>query len=1179
MPARLAQLLVSRTLLSQEKAGELLRHQQAQGGHLDTVLLEQGLSSEADVLSLLGDVSGFRPVNLVDFEPNAEVASFIPPKIAERLCVVPLSLDGQTLHVACAYPVPKKELDEVGFLLGKPLELWVATEIRIREWISTIYRQPLAPRFIQLVAALDPEQQLPVTPPPPPPPEESLTVEMVERLAQSVAKEPVASEVRSAARPEQRDPQRPPPPPPPDTAAAPPPAFVRAPLRLNMPGGSQPSRPDTSRPAQPPVLTATPAHASMPGASAETAQSASRAVGTGSAQGAASTTQAPPSGAARVAATGAAQPPAHSAATSATQPGATSSTQQRTPGATGGAQPSGHGATGTGQQPLHGATGSAQHSPYGATGSAQPGSHGATGSAQPSSHGATGSAQSAPYGTTGSAQPSSHGATGSTQSAPYGATGSAQPASHGATGSAQSAPYGATGSAQPGSHGATGSAQHAPRGTTGSSQPPSHAATGSAPQPPHGTAGAAPQAQHTGATGAAQHGAAGTTQQPGMTGAAQHGAMGSASASASRTVAANTAHGTQPATSPAQRTSPQPSASAPRPGAQDTSPAPSVWPPASPAQPGLPPQIWPPGPPSASATHEAPTPSTLRFGTSGTTNAPQRSNEPAFIVFPNPGKANTPAPGRARSTEPEARPPPSSTNQDVPDWTLAQARAALKESTKDRDKLMDVALRFGRRTFDYVAAFAVLRGAAVGWEARGDGMSGEQLAQVSVPLDASSVFRTVAVTRGSYAGPLSPDALTRHYLELFGRQTPRTVFLYPVEVKGRLVAILYGDCGQKPMSQRRLSDYILFCQDLASAFQELILFRKQRLSAPRSPEEDISIDVDVPVATAPAPAPAVVAGLGWSPFFGRGGSGTVGRAAALPPRAQSQEERPPPDFAPLLRRLTGPDAAQRSSAMVELARSPEASARVLAQHFPGPTAWSRLPVVELPEADELGPIPAAMSRLGRPAAQALSPLLDSHDADTRYFALLTAGNLPYVELVDGVLRGLFDLEPDISSAARVASAALKQLPRLDSAMRELRQELNSRDMMRRALAARALGTLHDRDAVEGLIQLTRSEDEMCAQAAAEALREVTRMPLGLSPKQWAAWWAENRSRRRADWLITALRHRELDVRLAAIEELSRALNDTLGYYADAPESEREGAVRRWEAAAVAPANARRLGLL
>ena len=67
MPARLAQLLVSRMLLSQEKAGEVLRQHQAQGGHMDTVLLERGVAGEADVLALLGEVSGFRPVNLMDF--------------------------------------------------------------------------------------------------------------------------------------------------------------------------------------------------------------------------------------------------------------------------------------------------------------------------------------------------------------------------------------------------------------------------------------------------------------------------------------------------------------------------------------------------------------------------------------------------------------------------------------------------------------------------------------------------------------------------------------------------------------------------------------------------------------------------------------------------------------------------------------------------------------------------------------------------------------------------------------------------------------------------------------------------------------------------------------------------------------------------------------------------------
>jgi len=910
MPSHLAQTLIAQGLLPQDRAEDALRHQAAQGGAIDTALMERRLLPEPQVLQALGDASGLRPVNLADFEPNADVASFIPPKIAERLCVVPLSLDGSTLHVACGYPVPRKELEEVGFLLGKPLELWVATEVRVREWISVIYRQPLAQRYSALLASLDPERMgaaapakapapapaapAPAAPAPAPKPavadEAVLTLEMVERLARSVASEPIPIETRQpAAPPAQPQPQ----PQPARTNGAP-----------QAPAATAPAQPP--RPATPPA--AAPTAAAMPTAAAVPSPAFVR-------------------------------------------------------------------------EPLR----------------------------------------------------------------------LNMPAT------------------------------------------PAAARPAAAPAP-------APQ------------------QQP----------------PPAQPAAPATARPAAPAPAPQQPPAAQPTAAA-----QPAAPAA--------ARPAVPPQLQPPV--------EPPRPTAPQPAATGA--SPQR---PA---------ASTTAPLPPR--------------EEVPDWTLAQARAALKESTRERERLIDTALRFGRRTFDYVSAFAVLHGAAVGWDSRGEGMSGEKLSQVSIPLDASSVFRTVAITRGSYAGPMPPDSLTKHYLELFGRQPPRTLFLYPVEVRGRLVAILYGDCGQKPISQRRLSDFILFCQELPSAFQELILFRKQRLGGLRNA---LDFDVDVDEQSSPAaagtppsaPAPNMAAGLGWSPFTTRSAN-ALGRAAAMAPLVMSQEERPPPDFGPLLKRLTGPDANQRSNAMAELARSPEASAKVLATHFPGPTAWSRLPVVELPEADELGPIPGALSRLGRPAAQALAPLLDSSDADTRYFALLTAGSLPFVELVDGVLRGLFDYEPDISSAARVAAAALKHLPRLDAAKKELRQELMSRDALRRSLAARALGTLHDREAIEGLINLTGSDDEMCAQAAAEALREVTRATLGLDKRAWTAWWADNRQRRRADWLVVALRHPELDIRLAAIEELSRGLNDTLGYYADAPEPEREAAARRWEAVAADPVRSRRLAQL
>ena len=131
------------------------------------------------------------------------------------------------------------------------------------------------------------------------------------------------------------------------------------------------------------------------------------------------------------------------------------------------------------------------------------------------------------------------------------------------------------------------------------------------------------------------------------------------------------------------------------------------------------------------------------------------------------------------------------------------------------------------------------------------------------------------------------------------------------------------------------------------------------------------------------------------------------------------------------------------------------------------------------------------------------------DADTRYFALLTAGNLPYPELVAGVLRGIFDSSRTSPRRPRRLDP-LKRVARFETAMKELRQELASEDAMRRSLAARALGMLHDRDAIEGHCNLTGTDDQMCANAAAEALRDITKGTFGPTAAV-DGWWAENRA--------------------------------------------------------------------
>lgn len=988
MPQRLAQHLIARGLLPARVVDEALRRLGREGGTLDTVLLEAGAVSEAGILQAISDVSGVRLVNLADFEPNTEAGPLMPLKMAKQLNVVPLSVDGNALHLACAYPLQPSQLKDVGFLLGKKLELWVSLECRVRDWQQALYGEPLEPRYAKLLAQLDPSRQAVAPAPAKPTIDDSVSPDVLDRIAKGIVEEPLL-------------------------LTQPKPKASRAKPKIEVldeaPRLGDEGDPPTS------VIEITAYERFAKSGHEETAaappldeHSHTRVMDLGQygafakqVSTAAEATEAPrpsaPTPPPKISFPGGVLPPRRDAPP-----------PRKTTGPVSFVQP------------------------------AQPPRPSAERVVPPVSK------RDAPVITSAPAQPVTD--TSRDVTVRVAAPPEARPLSRPET--SFSLP-------KPGSDAFSEAAAQLERG---------------APEAARRFSGLESTAPDVGAR------------------------------------LENEVEPLQVADAPdAAPTPPDHShvADAPPPAPlprdeldfSEVNEVVSATPPPVPFVPPEPPNQLVARAPAAPRDdiNTAPPPA-IDFGQSGILQAP---------------------PGLAASTATE--------------WSLAQARAALKTAVSDRDALINVVLEYARRTFEYVGAFAVMRGAAVGWDARGEGELAA-IRQLAIPLDAASVFRTVSLTRGSYVGPLPPDALSQHYLALLGRM-PRTVFVWPVEVQSRLVAIIYGDCGARPISQRRLADFILFCQDLPSAFHELILYRKQN---PRVPQHLTSAEGLLPSTEATASE----------------GSGQAPTDADW--------------FNGLITLLTGPDAAERSMAMMELMKTPDASAQALAQAFPGPTGWSRLPVVELPEPDELGPVPGALARLGQPAAVAVAPLLDSSDSDTRYLALLTAGSLKYPEVVDGVLRGLFDFEPDLSSAARAAAAALRYLPHFVNRLPALRQELASSDSLRRSLAARAVGGLHDRDSVEALINLAGSDDDLCATSAGDALKEITRAGFGTNASGWTQWWAGRRDKRRIEWLVEALDADDFDLRLAAIEELSRTFGDNFGYFADGPERERESALARWK---------------
>ena len=179
MTERLEEHLVTRGLLSQERADDALRSQALVGGAMDTLLLEMGALREQDLVTALGEVSGLQPIYLADYIPNPAMASSLPRDDAERLNLAPLSVEEGMLHVAVAYPVPMRGLEVLVRKLGRSVAPWVSTDVRVRAWRAQIYGTPLPARDASLLGTLGPTL------------EERLATEMAERAARSVAEEPL----------------------------------------------------------------------------------------------------------------------------------------------------------------------------------------------------------------------------------------------------------------------------------------------------------------------------------------------------------------------------------------------------------------------------------------------------------------------------------------------------------------------------------------------------------------------------------------------------------------------------------------------------------------------------------------------------------------------------------------------------------------------------------------------------------------------------------------------------------------------------------------------------------------------------------------------------------------------------------------------------------------------------
>jgi HEAT repeat protein/type II secretion system (T2SS) protein E len=160
-------------------------------------------------------------------------------------------------------------------------------------------------------------------------------------------------------------------------------------------------------------------------------------------------------------------------------------------------------------------------------------------------------------------------------------------------------------------------------------------------------------------------------------------------------------------------------------------------------------------------------------------------------------------------------------------------RITLREATRicmqanQRDEIIDSTLRFARQFSSYVALFIVNDDSILGWDAVGGDNASETIKKVRVSAGRSSVLTTVLQTRAYYLGAIPESVGNNELLQAIERPRPRNVFVVPITLKNRLVGLLYGDSGQRPIRGGRLVELLVFTSRLSSAFEQLILKIKE----------------------------------------------------------------------------------------------------------------------------------------------------------------------------------------------------------------------------------------------------------------------------------------------------------------------------------------------------------------
>jgi len=159
-------------------------------------------------------------------------------------------------------------------------------------------------------------------------------------------------------------------------------------------------------------------------------------------------------------------------------------------------------------------------------------------------------------------------------------------------------------------------------------------------------------------------------------------------------------------------------------------------------------------------------------------------------------------------------------------FTTAMVEQELKRAESAKE-VLKIWLDFSAQYFEYAAVFTVQGEMAGGFESRGLGPGSDYVSRIGIPLDFPSVLAEARRLGRFNLAPLGADGMNATLARDLQRDVGRVVFTVPAMLRGRAVALLYGDQGDADVYLEQVGEIVAIAPIIERALARVLVSRKR----------------------------------------------------------------------------------------------------------------------------------------------------------------------------------------------------------------------------------------------------------------------------------------------------------------------------------------------------------------